>query len=88
MSVSLCPGQNRAKGGIEGTHKVPFAHEHAYIETLQEAVEVLKPTAIIGRCCLLANASAVCLLGLFGGHHAAAVLTKLHVSCCGVCLVY
>ncbi|XP_065175858.1 NADP-dependent malic enzyme-like [Sycon ciliatum] len=40
--------KNRAKGGIEGTHKVPFAHEHAYIETLQEAVEVLKPTCIVG----------------------------------------
>lgn len=40
--------QNRAKGGIEGTHKAPFAHEHEYIEALQEAVEVLKPSAIIG----------------------------------------
>ena len=28
--------------------KVPFAHEHAEVKTLAEAVKVLKPTAIIG----------------------------------------
>ena len=29
-------------------HKLPYAHEHAPVATLLEAVEVLKPTAIIG----------------------------------------
>jgi malate dehydrogenase (oxaloacetate-decarboxylating)(NADP+) len=29
-------------------HKLPFAHDHAPLETLAEAVEALKPTALIG----------------------------------------
>lgn len=29
-------------------HKLPYAHEHAPVATLLEAVEVLKPTALIG----------------------------------------
>ncbi len=30
------------------SHKIPFAHDHAPIATLEEAVRVLKPTALIG----------------------------------------
>jgi len=29
-------------------HKIPYAHDHAPIETLAEAVETLRPTALIG----------------------------------------
>ncbi len=29
-------------------HKLPYAHEHPFVATLAEAVEVLKPTALIG----------------------------------------
>jgi malate dehydrogenase (oxaloacetate-decarboxylating)(NADP+) len=29
-------------------HKLPYAHEHAFIATLGEAVQALKPTALIG----------------------------------------
>jgi malate dehydrogenase (oxaloacetate-decarboxylating)(NADP+) len=29
-------------------HKVPFAHDHAPVATLEEAVRILKPTALIG----------------------------------------
>lgn len=39
--------KDRPKGGISG-HKHRFAHEHAPIDTLAEAVKELKPTVIIG----------------------------------------
>jgi malate dehydrogenase (oxaloacetate-decarboxylating)(NADP+) len=29
-------------------HKIPYAHEHPPVETLAEAVEILRPTALIG----------------------------------------
>jgi malate dehydrogenase (oxaloacetate-decarboxylating)(NADP+) len=29
-------------------HKVPYAHDHAFVPTLAEAVDILKPTALIG----------------------------------------
>lgn len=29
-------------------HKIPYAHDHAPVETLAEAVEILRPTALIG----------------------------------------
>ena len=29
-------------------HKIPYAHEHPTVETLAEAVEILRPTALIG----------------------------------------
>ncbi|XP_058443206.1 NADP-dependent malic enzyme isoform X2 [Malaya genurostris] len=39
--------KDRPKGGISG-HKHHYAHEHAPVDTLAEAVKVLKPTVIIG----------------------------------------
>lgn len=39
--------KNRPKGGIN-EHKAHFAHEHAPVDTLAEAVEILKPTILIG----------------------------------------
>lgn len=39
--------KNRPKGGIN-EHKAHFAHEHAPIDTLADAVEELKPTILIG----------------------------------------
>lgn len=39
--------KDRPKGGISG-HKHRFAHEHAPVDTLAEAVKELKPTVIIG----------------------------------------
>lgn len=39
--------KDRPKGGITG-HKAVFAKEHAPVETLEEAVKTIKPTAIIG----------------------------------------
>lgn len=39
--------KNRPKGGIN-EHKQHFAHEHAPVDTLAEAVDVLKPTVLIG----------------------------------------
>lgn len=39
--------KDRPKGGISG-HKHRFAHDHAPVDTLAEAVKVVKPTVIIG----------------------------------------
>lgn len=39
--------KNRPKGGVSG-HKVDFAQEHAPIDTLEEVVKTIKPTALIG----------------------------------------
>lgn len=39
--------KDRPKGGISG-HKHRFAHEHAPVDTLAEAVKTVKPTVIIG----------------------------------------
>lgn len=39
--------KNRPKGGIT-EHKVHFAHEHAPVDTLAEALNILKPTILIG----------------------------------------
>lgn len=39
--------KDRPKGGIS-EHKVHFAHEHAPVDTLAEAVDVIKPTILIG----------------------------------------
>lgn len=39
--------KDRPTGGIS-EHKEPFAHEHAPVDTLAEAVEELKPTILIG----------------------------------------
>ena len=38
----------RNRGDKLAEHKVPYAHEHPFIPTLAEAVNVLKPTALIG----------------------------------------
>ena len=37
-----------ASRGDLAEHKLPFAHDHAFIPDLQSAVEALKPTALIG----------------------------------------
>lgn len=39
--------KDRPKGGIN-EHKAHFAHEHAPVDTLAEAVEQIKPTILIG----------------------------------------
>lgn len=39
--------KNRPKGGIS-EHKIHFAHEHAPVDTLAEAVDIIKPTILIG----------------------------------------
>lgn len=39
--------KNRPKGGLN-EHKDQFAHEHAPVDTLAEAVEQIKPTILIG----------------------------------------
>ncbi|CAE1265250.1 E1.1.1.40 [Acanthosepion pharaonis] len=39
--------KDRPSGGITG-HKAHFAKDHRPVDTLQEAVEILKPTALIG----------------------------------------
>ncbi|XP_014767925.1 NADP-dependent malic enzyme isoform X1 [Octopus bimaculoides] len=39
--------KNRPSGGVTG-HKLDFAKDHAPVDTFDEAVEILKPTAIIG----------------------------------------
>jgi malate dehydrogenase (oxaloacetate-decarboxylating)(NADP+) len=36
------------RGDKLAPHKLPYAHEHAFVATLAEAVKVLKPTALIG----------------------------------------
>jgi len=36
------------RGDQLAAHKVPYAHEHAFVATLAEAVNTLKPTALIG----------------------------------------
>lgn len=38
----------RDRGDRLAEHKVPYAHDHAFVPTLAEAVKVLKPTALIG----------------------------------------
>ncbi len=38
----------RNRGDHLAEHKEPYAHDHAFIPTLAEAVKVLKPTALIG----------------------------------------
>lgn len=40
---------NRPKGGVTG-HKVDFAKDYKPIDTLEEVVKEIKPTAIIGKC--------------------------------------
>ena len=40
--------QNRPAGGVTG-QKVPFAQDHGPIDSLEEVVRQIKPTAIIGR---------------------------------------
>ena len=40
--------QNRPSGGVTG-QKVPFAQDHGPIDSLEEVVRQIKPTAIIGR---------------------------------------
>ena len=36
------------RGDLLAHHKLPYAHEHPFIATLEEAVRVLQPTALIG----------------------------------------
>ncbi|MBI4622573.1 MAG: NAD-dependent malic enzyme [Verrucomicrobia bacterium] len=38
----------QGRGEPLAEHKLPYAHEHPFIESLAEAVKVLKPTALIG----------------------------------------
>jgi malate dehydrogenase (oxaloacetate-decarboxylating)(NADP+) len=38
----------RARAAQLAEHKLPYAHEHPYLATLAEAVEELRPTALIG----------------------------------------
>ncbi len=38
----------KGRPGKMAEHKLPFAHDHAQVATLAEAVEVVKPTALIG----------------------------------------
>ena len=38
----------KGRGDVLPAHKQPYAHEHAHIKDFAEAVEALKPTAIIG----------------------------------------
>lgn len=38
----------RGRGDALPEHKVPYAHDHAFVPTLAEAVKALKPTALIG----------------------------------------
>jgi malate dehydrogenase (oxaloacetate-decarboxylating)(NADP+) len=38
----------QGRGDALAEHKLPYAHEHPFIESLAEAVKVLKPTALIG----------------------------------------
>lgn len=39
--------KDRPSGGLN-EHKLPFAHEHAPVNTLAEAVEIIKPNILIG----------------------------------------
>lgn len=39
--------KNRPKGGLT-RHKEQFAHEHEPVDTLAEAVDIIKPTILIG----------------------------------------
>ena len=39
--------KDRPKGGLTH-HKSKFAHEHAPVDTLAEAVNIIKPTVLIG----------------------------------------
>lgn len=39
--------KNRPKGGLT-EHKEPFAHDHLPVDTLAEAVDVLRPTILVG----------------------------------------
>jgi malate dehydrogenase (oxaloacetate-decarboxylating)(NADP+) len=39
--------QNRPKGGIS-TEKAPFAQDHAPVDSLEEAVNIIKPSCIVG----------------------------------------
>lgn len=39
--------KNRPKGGLT-EHKEPFAHVHAPVDTLAEAVDQIKPTILVG----------------------------------------
>jgi malate dehydrogenase (oxaloacetate-decarboxylating)(NADP+) len=36
------------RGDVLAHHKLPYAHEHPFISTLEEAVNALQPTALIG----------------------------------------
>lgn len=36
------------RGDVLAPHKLPYAHEHPFLATLEEAVNVLKPTTLIG----------------------------------------
>ncbi|MGA2016802.1 MAG: NAD-dependent malic enzyme [Opitutaceae bacterium] len=38
----------KGRGDKLAEHKVPYAHDHAFIPTLAEAIRALKPTALIG----------------------------------------
>jgi malate dehydrogenase (oxaloacetate-decarboxylating)(NADP+) len=38
----------RSRAADLAHHKLPYAHEHAFVATLEEAVHALKPTALIG----------------------------------------
>ena len=46
--IYFFPPQNRPKGGITG-HKAVFAKDHTPVDKLEDAVKVVKPTAIIGK---------------------------------------
>lgn len=39
--------KNRSSGGLQ-EHKMPYAHEHREVATLKEAIDALKPTALLG----------------------------------------
>jgi malate dehydrogenase (oxaloacetate-decarboxylating)(NADP+) len=38
----------KGRPGKLAEHKVPYAHEHPFLATLEEAVDAIKPTALIG----------------------------------------
>lgn len=67
--------KDRPKGGIS-VHKAHFAHEHAPVDTLTEAVKTLKPTILIGAAAI-AGAFTPEILTLMGEHNEKPVIFAL-----------